>query len=111
MGQPFFAYILLCADMSYYVGQTDNLTKRFAEHQAGAGSVYTSTRRPVELAWSQQFETRIEAKEAEAKIKRWSRAKKKALIKGDYQALRILAKKMDWQGYRERQEHSGSNRG
>ena len=90
MGQPFFVYILLCADKSYYVGQTDNLEKRFAEHQAGASSVYTSTRRPVELAWSQQCATRIEAKEAEAKIKRWSRAKKKALIKGDYQALRIF---------------------
>ncbi len=109
MGQPFFVYMLLCADKSYYVGQTEDLDMRLAEHQAGADGGYTSSRRTVHLAWSQEFATRVEAKNAEAKVKRWSRAKKEALVKGEYEMLRILAKKTNWRGYQERQRHSGSN--
>ena len=35
VGQPFFAYLLLCADGSYYVGHTDNLRQRMIDHNAG----------------------------------------------------------------------------
>ena len=108
MAQPFFVYMLLCADKSCYVGQTDDLEKRVSEYQAGAANHYTSSRRPVQLVWSQEFATRVEAKEAEAKIKRWTRAKKEALVKGDYRALRLLAKKSNWGAYRERKVHSKS---
>jgi len=52
--------------------------------------------------WSQEFSTREEAKEAEARIKGWSRAKKEALVRGDYEALRPLSKKRNWAGYRQR---------
>jgi len=103
MAQPFFAYILLCADGSYYVGQTDDLPKRLWEHQAGGKCVYTSGRRPVRLVWSQDFPTRDEAKEAEAQIKNWGRKKKEALIAADYDKLRAGAKK-DWNGYRLREK-------
>lgn len=77
---------------------------RLAEHQVGGKCAYTSVRRPVELAWSEQFGTRCEAKEAETRIKRWSRAKKQALINGDYQALRLAAKKKDWGAYEGRKK-------
>jgi len=93
MSQPFFVYILLCADASYYVGHTDNVEKRFAEHQAGGKCAYTLTRRPVQLVWCEEFVTRDEAKAAESRIKRWSRAKKVALIRGDHEGLRTAAKK------------------
>ena len=104
MGQPFFVYILQCSDDSYYVGHTDNLEKRLAEHQDGGKCFYTSTRRPVRLVWSQEFATRVEAKEVEVRIKKWSRAKKAALVRGDYEGLRFAAKKRDWEGYRERKK-------
>ena len=54
------------------------------------------------LVWSQEFPTREEAKEAEAQIKKWSRAKKQALISGDFTYLSELAKK-DMAGYRTRE--------
>ena len=61
-----------------------------AEHQSGTIKGYTSERLPVELVWSQDFPTRDEAKEAEARIKKWSRTKKEALIDGDWDALTAL---------------------
>ncbi len=87
----FWAYILKCADGSYYVGHTDDLDNRLAQHHSGATGGYTSTRRPVELVWSQDFAQRIEALQAERQIKGWSRAKKEALVRGDWDAVRALA--------------------
>jgi tRNA/rRNA methyltransferase len=52
---------------------------------------YTSSRLPVELVWSQDFTTRDEALAAERQIKGWSRAKKEALIAGDWDLLHIHA--------------------
>ncbi len=48
----FHVYILLCKDASFYVGHTDNLEQRLADHNAGTYSGFTSTRLPVELIWS-----------------------------------------------------------
>jgi predicted GIY-YIG superfamily endonuclease len=91
MTLPFFTYILRCADGSYYVGQTDDLVKRFDEHRSGKGSRYTMTRLPVHLVWQEQFITREEAKAAEARIKGWSRAKKEALILRRFRLLPLLS--------------------
>ena len=91
MAAPFFAYMLLCSDGSYYAGHTDDLERRIAEHVEGGKCAYTSTRRPVKLVWSQEFSSRDEAKEAEARIKKWSRAKKEALIRSDWESLHRLA--------------------
>ena len=93
MSLPFFAYMLRCADDSYYIGHTDNLEARMAEHNHGQIPGYTSTRRPVELVWHDTFPSRIEALEAERKIKGWSRTKKAALIAGDWAAIQRLARR------------------
>jgi tRNA/rRNA methyltransferase len=66
------------------------LDARIAQHQAGEIVGYTQTRTPVELVWSERFPDREQAFAAERQIKGWSRAKKEALIKGDWQALRSL---------------------
>ena len=87
----FWAYILRCADGSFYTGHTDNLDARIGAHQNGRGSDYTARRRPVTFVWAQDFGTRIEALEAERQIKGWSRAKKEALIKGDWDLVSQLA--------------------
>ena len=91
MDRPFFVYLLRCSDGSYYTGSTDELEKRIAEHQHGEGCTWTRKRLPVEFVWRQEFSTREEAKEAEHQIKRWSRAKKEALISGHFGLLRLLA--------------------
>jgi predicted GIY-YIG superfamily endonuclease len=88
----FWVYILRCADGRYYTGQTDNLDYRFAQHQAGGYCDFTSRRRPVQLMWSQEFGTRIEALETERRIKSWSRAKKEALIRSDWAAVSFYAR-------------------
>jgi predicted GIY-YIG superfamily endonuclease len=56
---PFFAYMLRCADGSFYVGHTDVLDRRIELHNTGAiPGCYTKSRLPVELVWSQEFESR-----------------------------------------------------
>ncbi|WP_106640758.1 GIY-YIG nuclease family protein [Allosphingosinicella vermicomposti] len=87
----FWAYMLRCADGHYYVGSTDELERRVAQHQSGEVMGYTYKRRPVQRVWSETFFTRIEAKEAERRIKGWSRAKKDALISGDWDRVSRLA--------------------
>ena len=87
----FYTYMLRCADGHYYVGHTDDLDSRIAQHQAGAIPGYAEKRRPVTLVWSDRFPERDQAFAAERQIKGWSRAKKEALIRGDWEALRALA--------------------
>ena len=88
----FWTYILLCADGLYYTGHTDNLEYRIGQHQSDKIEGFTSSRLPVRLMWSQDFATRYEALDAEMRIKKWSRAKKEALIRGDWKALNHFAK-------------------
>ena len=89
-----FVYILLCSDNTYYTGVTENVYKRFNEHQDGKyfGS-YTYNRRPVQLVYFCQFTDIEQAFVFEKKIKKWSQAKKEALIEGRYEDLPNLAKK------------------
>ena len=79
----FWAYILHCLGGIFYTGHTDNLPRRIAEHETAAIVGFTSDRLPVTLVWSQEFSTRVEALETGRRIKRWSRAKKMALIRGE----------------------------
>ena len=90
----YYVYILLCADKTYYTGITSNLNKRLEEHQSAKhfGS-YTSTRLPVELVYFAQFTNVEQAISTEKQIKKWSKAKKQALINGAFDKLPNLAKK------------------
>ena len=88
----FYAYILLCSDSSYYTGHTESLEHRVGQHQTGQIAGHTHTRRPVTLVRSQDFPSQLEALEAERRIKGWSRAKKEALIAGDWDRLSVLAR-------------------
>lgn len=90
-----FVYMLQCADGSYYVGSArgNDLGQRVAEHQAGAYQGYTSTRRPVQLVWSEYFDRITDAIAAERNIKGWSRAKKEALIRNDWAKIKLLARR------------------
>jgi predicted GIY-YIG superfamily endonuclease len=89
----FWVYILQCADNSYYTGHTDSLEKRIGEHQTGTSHGYTSHRLPVKYVWSQECTSREEALTAELQVKSWSRKKKEAMIRGDWNEVSALAKK------------------
>jgi putative endonuclease len=88
----FWVYILRCVDGSYYTGHTDNLENRLGQHTSGAiASCYTFARRPLTLAFSQEFATREEALGAERQIKGWGRKKKEAMMRGDWNEVARLA--------------------
>jgi putative endonuclease len=63
------------------------------EHETGAYPGYTFTRRPVQLVWSEHFSRITDAIAVERQLKGWSRAKKKALIRGDWDSIRVLARR------------------
>lgn len=94
MYKVIYLYILKCSDDTFYVGVTNNLDKRLNEHNIGFNpEAYTFTRRPVELVFHEMFSDFNLAFEWETKIKKWSKTKKQALINGDFDLLKTLAKK------------------
>ncbi len=88
-----FVYMIRCSDGSYYVGTTRaTLDERIGQHNAGSFDGYRARRRPVTLVFAQEFDRITDAIAAERQLKGWRRAKKEALIKGDFEALRELSK-------------------
>jgi putative endonuclease len=89
-----YVYILKCSDGTYYTGFTSNLEQRFMEHQAGKHrDSYTYSRRPLTLEFYQEFVDPNQAIMVEKQIKKWSKAKKEALINNEFEKLPNLAKK------------------
>lgn len=87
-----YVYILKCSDDSFYTGITNNLEKRLKEHKAGYYKMcYTFRRRPLKLQFHQVFNDVLQAIRFEKQVKGWSRAKKEALISGNFDLLQILA--------------------
>jgi len=86
-------YILRCSDGSYCTGHAEDLESRIAQHQAGEIEGFSQNRRPVELAWSQEFPDILEALATEREVRDWSRKKKEALFRGDEKALAKAALK------------------
>src|SRR5215472_6912422 len=90
-----YVYMLRCADGSYYIGSAtgNDLTRRIQEHETGAYRGYTFRRRPVQLVWSEHFDRITDAIAVERQIKGWTRLKKEALIRGDGDQIKRLAKR------------------
>jgi putative endonuclease len=86
-----WVYILRCSDGSYYTGCTSNIDRRISEHEVGIYPGYTQNRRPVTLVFSERFNEIRYAIYAERQIKGWTRKKKEALIRGDFELLHELA--------------------
>ena len=90
-----YTYILKCANGKYYVGSTTDLRYRLWQHEHGEGAQYTKSQKrlvsgaepPFELVYTEEFERIDEAFNREQQIKKWSRAKKEALISGNIDKL------------------------
>jgi putative endonuclease len=90
----YFVYIVECADSAYYTGVTNNIDRRLAEHNEGIHPTsFTYKRRPVTLRYCQHFTYINEAIAWEKQLKGWSRKKKEALFKDDWEEIKRLAKK------------------
>jgi putative endonuclease len=90
-----YVYILQCRNKALYTGVTNDIERRFKDHQAGNGGHYTSYNRPKRILYKEKFKNLSEAKTREQQIKRWSKTKKLALIKGNRTELINLSKSRD----------------
>jgi predicted GIY-YIG superfamily endonuclease len=89
----FTVYVLRCADKTLYIGYTADLDARVFEHNEGRGCAYTAARRPVSIVYTETFALRVEAMAREKQLKRWTTAKKEALINRDFKSVHRLAKR------------------
>jgi putative endonuclease len=88
----FTVYILRTSSNTLYIGQTNNLEKRLQLHQfdKNKGAKYVRYFQSFELVYSENFATRSEAMRREAEIKKWTKAKKEALVAGNRELLKGL---------------------
>jgi predicted GIY-YIG superfamily endonuclease len=105
---PYVVYILECSDGSYYTGSAADLSQRLWQHETGASpSAYTYSRRPAKLVWvSEEVGNYSKTLEWERQIKDWSRAKKQALIRGDFDAIHEIVKSERKQRDQIKKQHS-----
>ena len=90
--ERYTVYILLCSDGSYYTGVTNDILRRLDEHNSGEHKEsYTYSRRPVSLVFSYHFSNIDDAIAIEKQIKGWSRKKKEAIIRNNWDALPELS--------------------
>lgn len=95
MPETYYVYMLRCCDGSYYVGITNNVERRFAEHQDGVDpNAYTHDRRPLELVYVASFTDMRDAIRWEKEIKGWRREKKEALIKRNWELLSSISRRV-----------------
>ncbi len=93
--KDYYLYMLECDDASYYIGISNDPDRRVAQHNEGTDEpCYTYTRRPVRLVHASLFHEVTEPIAFEKRIKKWSRAKKRALIDGDIDALVRLSREI-----------------
>jgi len=93
MEKHYYIYIILCNDKSFYTGITNNVDSRLYEHNKGIyKNCYTYNRRPLKLVYVEAYNNPMKAIRREKQIKKWSRKKKDALIKGNQNNLILLAK-------------------
>lgn len=82
MTMEHYAYMVRCADGSFYCGYTNNLDNRIKTHNLGKGAKYTRSRLPVELVYYEIFDSKEEAMSREWHLKRLTHAKKEKLLDG-----------------------------
>ncbi len=87
----YYVYILYCNNDSFYVGFSNNVEKRIKVHQSNNGARYTKQNKPIKIVYVEGPLPQIDAVKRERQIKRWSKAKKEALILSDIIKLKNLS--------------------
>lgn len=80
MDKKFYVYILRTERNTLYCGYTDDVQRRFELHKSGKGAKYTRANKPVEIVYTKEFDTKIEAQHGERLIKNLTRKEKLSLI-------------------------------
>lgn len=86
-----WVYIVECRDGSYYTGMTTRLPERMSQHELCEANSYIAMHGFGRLLWTTEFSSLDEASRAEKQIKGWTRAKKEALMKGDFERIHELS--------------------
>jgi len=90
---PWYVYIALLEDGRFYVGMTQvHPDERARRHQTGWGGTFTQGVNVVRMLWWEQHPAGVSARKREIQVKRWSHAKKQALIDGDLGRLKSLSR-------------------
>ncbi len=85
--KSWFVYIILCNDDLYYVGLTNDISKRFDQHLSGLGSKFTAKHGVKKLIYTEEYDDFDCARYREKEIKDWSRIKKEKLISGQWSKI------------------------
>ena len=85
-------YLLRLRSGIIYIGASEDLEQRLVDHASGQACRTTQLDPPVALLRVEEFSTFSSARTREAQLKRWSRAKKEALLKGEFERLHALSK-------------------
>ena len=89
----YYVYILRCANSNLYVGSTHNLQARLKAHNDGRGAAYTFKHRPIDLVYSEEYQSKVESLNRKRQLKHWSHGKKEALIFGNRTRLKHLSRR------------------
>ncbi|THU38425.1 GIY-YIG nuclease family protein [Niastella caeni] len=102
----YYVYIILCEDGSYYIGLTNDLVKRFKEHQTGVyATCYTFRKRPLQLQYYEMIPFLQDAIQREKQLKGWTKAKKKALVDRNLHKLQLLAECQNFTHHKYKDSH------
>lgn len=77
---PYYVYVLLCKDGSYYTGHAKNVKHRIEQHKKGQGARYTRMHEPAKIVYVEEFNSRSDAMKREREIKSFSHSKKQRLV-------------------------------
>lgn len=84
---PYYVYIILCKDSSYYTGYAKDVERRIERHRKGQGARYTRIHKPEKTVYMEKFNSRSKAMKREREIKQLSHSKKQELVKSYDRAL------------------------
>ena len=87
----YYVYILRTLDNTLYIGITETLDQRINTHNSGKGAEWIKAHPNAHLVYFEPHATLGSARKREIQIKKWSRAKKEALIAGDFVKLKNLS--------------------
>lgn len=79
MSSPYFVYMLLCLDNSFYIGTTNDVAKRFAAHISGKGASYTRSHKPLKVVYQEELDDKSSALKREHILKKLTHTQKLAL--------------------------------
>ncbi|MCJ7425293.1 GIY-YIG nuclease family protein [Candidatus Bathyarchaeota archaeon] len=77
---PYYVYVILCRDDSFYTGYTKDVDSRMRLHANGKGARYTRMHKPKKVVYVEEFPSRTEAMKRERRIKAMGHQKKRELI-------------------------------